>query len=413
MSGIFNCHSAEKLCNRIFRSLVILQCIQVARGVMRSLVFWSMSRIFHKIMVPCHNNHVLFPKIQTFLKNKSFGGIETFVNNGTDSIKTGWMVAFKPFAIINVSQSSVSCATDTVQRINYVEIYINRIHHNPHTFIKYINNMNKSDNLISINTSSATNGWNTVKMLEIRTLPLLYPDEMISKIHSSIDYFLDNKDEYHHLGKNYKLTILFYGPAGSGKTSLLKHLAIKYNRDIYIIDPHAYFGNMPSFEKDISSLSNLTRCNGGILVLEDIDRFFLSVHNKQEYHKMSHSLNFLDGLYTPDNTIIIMTANCKGNIPESVKIDGRIDLMVNFPYVDDIVIGKICKMYDLNPNQVQLNSNTCTLSEAIKHIETSLSQLRKAETIIISRASDCMPQEHRSIDSMSVIGGDDMLDACN
>jgi len=342
-----------------------------------SLYAKSLRLLFRRIDIPQESNPILFQKVQTFLKNKAIGGSETLIEEGHDKIKMGVMVTFSPFSIVHISNRDDR---------NRIHVYLNRGSRrdgDPDFFINYLNRMHNSDNSIRIYTlASVKEGWKKIKAIERINVPLLYTEETISTIDRNISDFLISKYNYQQLGKTYKLAMLFYGPNGSGKTTLVKHLAMKYGRDIYFIDPSHYFCDINDLQRTIINSSILSVCQGGILVFEDVDRFFVSLYAKQMKPNISSFLNFLDGLCTPENIIIIMTANYKGDIPDAIRRDGRIDSMINFPFVNEEILQKICNMLDVDHNLININGQITT-SELIKKVEMSMKSIRKGESVTI------------------------------
>lgn len=141
--------------------------------------------------------------------------------------------------------------------------------------------------------------------------------------------FLKNEKLYERVGVTFKKGILFYGVPGTGKSSIITALAKHYGMNLYIIDP----------ENDLDDISNI-RTNS-IILFEDIDRYFKPVRNVKDSHdiidyeptfKFEKFLNVLDGVSSPNKSIIILTANNKEVIPEVMLRAGRIDEQFEFKY---------------------------------------------------------------------------------
>lgn len=367
----------------ILISVASSMAVYYSRGLLQQFGNKLVRLVFNKIEVPVENNKLLVTKINGFLKTHSvnYGGSDTIIENGKDRYYTGHLLTFKPFCIVSINPTKItiwSYRQTTSQFLNYME------------------QINQTDNTINIYTLlSPSDNWQKVKTLERTQIPLLYTQQMMSQLDSNINNFLNSKQKYRLLGQTHKTTMLFYGSPGTGKTNCVKWLAMKYARDIYIIDPSICQSDFP--------ISNISHCQGGILLFEDIDRYFADLYAKQQKPNISKFLNFLDGLCTPDNIIIILTANYEGDIPESIKRDGRIDLTVHMSMVNDEILERICQTYQVDKSLITIN-NRVTTSEVVKKIEENIEQLRSNQTIIINGTNQ--PSEKYSsidFDSVSVL----------
>jgi ATP-dependent Zn protease len=155
-------------------------------------------------------------------------------------------------------------------------------------------------------------------------------DNLTQKIKWDVDRFNSSKEKYESLGIKYKRTYLFYGPAGTGKSSLATAIANHTHRNILSIN----------ISKDItdSTLIKLVamRPEKAIILFEDIDCLFDNLNRekgedeKDEKSKikitLSCILNILDGAYTPDDVIFILTTNHIDKLDDAIKRDGRADM---------------------------------------------------------------------------------------
>ena len=156
-------------------------------------------------------------------------------------------------------------------------------------------------------------------------------DDLNEKIRRDLDTFEVSKEKYDALGLKYKRTYLFHGVAGTGKSSLSVAIANYTKRDILSIN----------LSKDMSDsvLIRLiaTRQKRSIILFEDIDCLFDSLNRpedqsdgdkKKDAPKVTLSclLNILDGSYTPNDVIFILTTNHVDKLDPALRRDGRIDL---------------------------------------------------------------------------------------
>lgn len=199
-------------------------------------------------------------------------------------------------------------------------------------------------------------------------------DDLNKKIRDDIDNFEKSEEKYNSLGLKYKRSYLFHGIAGTGKSSLSVAIANYTKRDILSIN----------ISKDMtdSTLITLisTRQKRSIILFEDIDCLFEGLERiqdsddkKAEQPKITLSclLNILDGSYTPNNVIFILTTNHIDKLDQALRRDGRMDLSLEITkptletkkrYVDFI------KKYKNDPNMeidIEKDVTLSTLQEEL------------------------------------------------
>lgn len=199
-------------------------------------------------------------------------------------------------------------------------------------------------------------------------------DDLNKKIRDDIDNFEKSEEKYNSLGLKYKRSYLFHGIAGTGKSSLSVAIANYTKRDILSIN----------ISKDMtdSTLITLisTRQKRSIILFEDIDCLFEGLERiqdsddkKAEQPKITLSclLNILDGSYTPNNVIFILTTNHIDKLDPALRRDGRMDLSLEITkptletkkrYVDFI------KKYKNDPNMeidIEKDVTLSTLQEEL------------------------------------------------
>lgn len=102
-----------------------------------------------------------------------------------------------------------------------------------------------------------------------KRLETLYIREMDKIILTNmVDKFKNKRDLYNDLGIPYKLGMLFHGRPGTGKTSAIKAVASYLGKDIFFVHLKHVKTN-----KDLKAVFEHIndKCNGGVIVLEDID----------------------------------------------------------------------------------------------------------------------------------------------
>lgn len=154
------------------------------------------------------------------------------------------------------------------------------------------------------------------------------PNEIKEDVQRRIEHFLDSKDRYVRFGRAYKQSFLLTGVAGSGKSSLVKTIALKYKRPLYVL----------SFSKNLTDegLIDLMKEIGdnSILLIEDLDAFFQERTAQCDINvSFSALLNVLDGSLVKGNGIMIfVTANHPERLDSALIRPGRIDHYYKFDW---------------------------------------------------------------------------------
>jgi hypothetical protein len=189
----------------------------------------------------------------------------------------------------------------------------------------------KGDGLIQIYNCVATSThayWIKSSREHGQTIDNIFiPTETKTQIIKHIDSFINNKERYLKFGRVYKLCFLFTGVPGSGKSSLIKAVSIKYNRPIYIL-------NLSKSLTDMTLIQLLDEIKpNSIVVLEDIDAFFVDRDSKDTNVSFSGILNLFDGIFSPGNGIMLfMTANNPERLDHALIRPGRVDKIIKFDY---------------------------------------------------------------------------------
>lgn len=171
-------------------------------------------------------------------------------------------------------------------------------------------------------------GWNKVSSKTIRSADsLIYKRGQKERIFADIEWFLSSKDWYISRGIPYHRGYILSGPPGTGKTSLIEVIAAKYGKSVALM-------NLSSI-KDDNSLNEafLEMPNNAVIALEDID-CVRATHSREENSDkeevegvtLAGLLNCLDGIITPEGSIIIMTTNNPEKLDPALIRPGRADV---------------------------------------------------------------------------------------
>lgn len=148
---------------------------------------------------------------------------------------------------------------------------------------------------------------------------LILAEGQLEKIERIVRNWQNGKDWYVARDIPYRLGLLFHGKPGTGKTSLVKHIARLTDFNIYVCMAAAL-----SAENFIKSMSEIPKRT--IIVIEDIDCLYQGRSKKQSnLVDFSSLLNGLDGLVALEDVILIMTTNHLDQLDSALIRPGRID----------------------------------------------------------------------------------------
>lgn len=153
------------------------------------------------------------------------------------------------------------------------------------------------------------------------------PNELKTRVISQIDRFIADKDRYIKFGRTYKTSFLLTGVPGAGKSSFVKAIALKYKRSIYMLN---FTKNMTD-ESFIELMSGMK--DDSILLIEDVDSFFMDRQAQNISISFSALLNVMDGVLGKGNGLItFITANNPDRMDPALIRPGRVDNIIRFDY---------------------------------------------------------------------------------
>lgn len=226
------------------------------------------------------------------------------------------------------------------------------------------------------NWAGTEGGWQEVSDVVPKRLDAVCIDrDLRDDIKKQIDDFTTKKDMYRRKGLTYKLSMLFHGPAGTGKTSLCKSIAGHYKKDLYILDLTTQTNS--TLLKALSSIRP-----GSIILMEDVDQAGSAVLDREkamedkandplafmEYNPLTMSglLNALDGVLNLDNVIIFMTTNHPELLDAAVKRKSRIDYQYEIDVMTEREVADyVSIMYDENQFEME-KAQQLVLSKQIR-----------------------------------------------
>lgn len=180
------------------------------------------------------------------------------------------------------------------------------------------------------------------------------PSKGSEEVMESIQTFWDRKDKFKEYGFAYKRGILLYGPAGTGKSSIINLLAFnlieKKNGVIFTIKDADDLSYYLTFIPEIFRVIEKDRPI--ITIIEDIDGLCESSRVETTL------INMLDGIEQMDNVVYIATTNFMEKLTDRIanrpnRFDRRI--FVGYP------VAKVRKKYiqfKLKPDDLKRLGNT-------------------------------------------------------
>jgi chaperone BCS1 len=185
-----------------------------------------------------------------------------------------------------------------------------------------------------------------------KTFDNIYLDGGITDdLKKDLNTFKDSKETYDKYGIRYKRTYLFYGEPGTGKSSLSLAISNYTKRDVLSIN----------MSKDMTDSNLITlvsnRPNKSIILFEDIDCLLDDINRKEESKEkevkisLSCILNILDGIYTPNDVIFIITTNNLDKIDDAIKRKGRTDILMEVKKPNKLLINKLKEQFNIKSNK--------------------------------------------------------------
>jgi len=203
--------------------------------------------------------------------------------------------------------------------------------------------------------------WEMLLTKETIASPVLANKDDYSNVLEDMNKFLVSKQDYLGKGINYKRGYLFYGPPGNGKTTCILSLAQDLQKHLCVIN----LGDIGLSEKALlMTMGQIPK--DSIVCFEDIDAIHSrnikkdKIKSREEYEKedsspvsLSTILNVLDGIFTPNGLIFIMTTNYKETLDTALIRPGRIDYQYEFKNTNEYQLDILASRFDKNPKDYQ------------------------------------------------------------
>jgi energy-coupling factor transporter ATP-binding protein EcfA2 len=140
-------------------------------------------------------------------------------------------------------------------------------------------------------------------------------------LHSQLNFFWEREDRYTRCGLVHKRGVLLYGPAGCGKTTIIKAVS-----DAHIARGGIVFhiGVPRDASTVLAALRQVEPTRPVMTIIEDIERL------KRDSDTYSGLLSLLDGQSQINHVVHFATTNWPDDLDETLtKRPGRFDLVIN------------------------------------------------------------------------------------
>ena len=173
--------------------------------------------------------------------------------------------------------------------------------------------------------------WENVKRVCCRDINTVILNEDVKEdVTKSINQYNneDYKSKLKSLGICNKMNLILSGLPGTGKSSLMFAIATLLKKDIATLD---FNSKDLSDHKFIKALNRIP--DDCIFALEDVDALYVH-RDKSRDNTVSFSciLNFLDGVYSKDDLVTIITTNHLEVLDKAIIRPMRIDKIIHFTY---------------------------------------------------------------------------------
>lgn len=212
------------------------------------------------------------------------------------------------------------------------------------------------------------------------------------KLVKRIQDFIDNEKWYVERGIPYKLCIMLHGIAGTGKTSLIRGIASKFDRDLRFISSLVKIGYLCRdlgkkdliVIEDIDVMEKLEERTQKDVVSEptedpDIVKLTPIPAGKDPVSslvKLQEVLNTLDGFNTPHGAIFIITTNRPEALDAALTRKGRVDEMIEIGPLDFETMDDMFRKFYGEGIQYTVE----TLGQGVMHLEWVSKEAYKPKT---------------------------------
>lgn len=194
---------------------------------------------------------------------------------------------------------------------------------------------------------------------------------IVDHVQKEMDAIISMVEKSEDVQKNYEIDstigVLLYGPAGTGKSTLARWLALKLNRTLILTTADS-LRDAVMYVKDASDRDNDMKY---ILLIEDIDFMFADRRTSKKDQASRENLEItnyffqvLDGVLASSNLLVIATTNYIDRLDPALIRDGRFDFKVEINGLNYPTASKVCERFDVKPDEINLSTWETPISPA-------------------------------------------------
>lgn len=194
---------------------------------------------------------------------------------------------------------------------------------------------------------------------------------IVDHVQKEMDAIISMVEKSEDVQKNYEIDstigVLLYGPAGTGKSTLARWLALKLKRTLILTTADS-LRDAVMYVKDSSDRDSEMKY---ILLIEDIDFMFADRRTSKKDQASRENLEItnyffqvLDGVLASSNLLVIATTNYIDRLDPALIRDGRFDFKVEVNGLDYSTAAKVCNRFDVKPEEINLETWQTPISPA-------------------------------------------------